>query len=105
MRIENCITCTRQAIYWLLYFGLTGAGFLFVQNTLREFLNKKTDFHTDSASLMTAKDIPTPFNFNVTAYRINPSQNVMPFSLYPCLPQLLGMCCKDFLATKGHSLA
>ena len=59
MRMRDLLTYTLQVIYWPLYFGLTGVGFLFVQNTFREFLDHKTAFHTDSASLMTAKDIPT----------------------------------------------
>ena len=53
------MTYTWQFIYWLLYFGLAGGGFLFLQETLQEFLNEKTDFHTDTAALMTARDIPT----------------------------------------------
>ena len=50
MRITCFKTYTWQVIYWLLYFGLAGGGFLFLQETLQEFLNEKTDFHTNSAA-------------------------------------------------------
>ena len=56
--MKEFLTYTGKAIYWILYLGLAGASFLFVQETLRVFLNKKTDFHIDSAK-MTARDIPT----------------------------------------------
>ena len=57
--MKEFLTYTGRAIYWILYLGLAGVSFLFVQETLRVFLSKKTDFHIESASPMTARDIPT----------------------------------------------
>lgn len=49
MRMKDTMTYTKKAIYSLLYIGLAGVGFLI----------KKTDFHIDSSSLITPRDIPT----------------------------------------------
>ena len=52
MSLHKCLS------FWLLYIGLAGLSFLFVSETLKEYVEKKTTYHT-SISPITQDDIPT----------------------------------------------
>ena len=48
----------RSMIFWILYLALAATSFLFVQETIDEYLSGKTDYHHSQVPI-TTQDIPT----------------------------------------------
>ena len=48
----------RSIIFWILYLALAATSFLFVQETIDEYLTGKTDYHHSQIPI-TTQDIPT----------------------------------------------
>ena len=52
------ISYTKSFIFWLTYAGFAATSFLFVQQTLKDYVEEKTSFQ-ESISVITASDYPT----------------------------------------------
>ena len=48
----------KRAIFWLLQVGLAATSLLFVQETIKDYLERKTEFH-QSKLPVTIRDLPT----------------------------------------------
>ena len=48
----------KSAIFWLLHIGLAATSFLFVQETIKDYLQRKTEYH-QSKLHVTIRDLPT----------------------------------------------
>ena len=52
------ITHVKRGLFWLLYIGLSATSILFVQETITDYKEAKTGYHSRS-QFMTIKDIPS----------------------------------------------